>query len=72
MADNTENRDDTFDEFLNRAEDDLESSDDETPEEEGIGGASLSGAIVIRRIMEVSPAIRCSACQSGSVKYCFS
>ena len=58
MAEN-ENRDDMFDEFLDRAEEDYEAEDDdilddveesdadsEEEEEGGLGGASLSGAIV--------------------------
>ena len=55
MAEDNNNRDDAFDEFLNRAEEDYDADqedddilDDVEEDEEptGIGGASLSGAIV--------------------------
>ena len=55
MADNTENRDDSFNEFLDRAEEDFEAEEDaasgkgageDLVDGEGLGGASLTGAIV--------------------------
>ena len=39
-------RDDAFDEFLDRAEEDYEAKDEELDEEDGLEGGSLSGAIV--------------------------
>ena len=39
-------RDDAFDEFLDRAEEDYEAEDEELDEEDGLEGGSLSGAIV--------------------------
>ncbi|MBQ1450434.1 MAG: DNA gyrase subunit A, partial [Eggerthellaceae bacterium] len=39
-------RDDAFDEFLDRAEEDFEAEDEELDEEDGLEGGSLSGAIV--------------------------